>query len=141
MVDNPTVRIADTPLADWVKVSVMPVVMIYMSRRKYSQWDSGGSSVSAYARKMSSSAWGGGIEMASVSKMKGVNVHVYEQTYGGFKRISAFDHEESPETKPTIRVLYGGGVHYGKSEMLEFVVLSHCNISLLVFRCFSCVLI
>lgn len=94
MVDNPTVRIADTPLADWVK------------------WDSGGSSVSAYARKMSSSAWGGGIEMATVSKMKGVNVHVYEQTYGGFKRISAFDHEESPEAKPTVRVLYGGGVHY-----------------------------
>jgi hypothetical protein len=115
MVDNPTLRIADTPLADWVKVWVMTHVALLPCVTLKFQWDSGGSSVSAYARKMSSSAWGGGIEMATVSKMKGVNVHVYEQTYGGFKRISAFDHEESPETKPIVRVLYGGGVHYGKS--------------------------
>jgi hypothetical protein len=63
---------------------------------------------------MSTSAWGGGIEMATVSKMKGVNVHVYESSRDGFRRISAFDHEDRPETKPIIRVLYGGGVHYGE---------------------------
>ncbi len=92
--DNPNLKIADTPLADWVK------------------WDSG-SSVSSYARKMSGGAWGGGIEMASVSKMKNVNVHVYEYHGGAYKRISAFDLEENPESRPIIRVLYGGGVHYG----------------------------
>jgi len=93
IVDNPKLKIADTPLSDWVK------------------WDSR-SSVSQYARKMSGGAWGGGIEMATVSKMKGVNVHVYEQCGGVFKRISAFDHEDNAEGRPIIRVLYGGGVHY-----------------------------
>ena len=55
--------------------------------------------------------------------IKGVNVHVYEQTYSGFgsgssgggnvyKRISAFDSSIDPEMKPTVRVLYRGGVHY-----------------------------
>lgn len=92
--DNPHLKIADTPLSDWVK------------------WDSR-CSVSQYARRMSGGAWGGGIEMAAVSKLKGVNVHVYEQCGGGaFNRISAFDHEDSPEKRPVVRVLYGGGVHY-----------------------------
>lgn len=76
------------------------------------KWDTG-SSVATYAKKMSSSAWGGGIEMAAVSKMKGVNVHVYEASRDGYRRISAFDHESQPETRPVVRVLYGGGVHYG----------------------------
>lgn len=76
------------------------------------KWDTS-SSVAAYAKKMASSAWGGGIEMAVVSKMKGVNVHVYEASRDGYRRISAFDHESQPETRPVIRVLYGGGVHYG----------------------------
>ena len=53
---------------------------------------------------------------------KGVNVHVYEQSNSGFgsgvtggsvyKRISAFDSSIDPEMKPTVRVLYRGGVHY-----------------------------
>ena len=30
----------------------------------------------------SSGAWGGGIEMAALSKLRGVNVHVYERTGG-----------------------------------------------------------
>ena len=52
--------------------------------------------------------------MAAVSKMKGVNVHVYEKCGSHFKRISAFDHEDRPETRIVVRVLYQGGVHYGK---------------------------
>ena len=90
---NPTLRISDTPLSDWVK------------------WDSG-TSVSDYASRMSRGSWGGGIEMASVSKMKGVNVHVYERCSGGFKRISAFDHPDNAESRKVVRVLYCGGVHY-----------------------------
>ena len=51
--------------------------------------------------------------MACASQLKGCNIHVYERARDGFKRISAFDHPHSPHTKPVIRVLYGGGVHYG----------------------------
>mmetsp|Transcript_15709 Transcript_15709/g.15847 ORF Transcript_15709/g.15847 Transcript_15709/m.15847 type:complete len:332 (-) Transcript_15709:267-1262(-) len=90
---NPDAQISETPLKDWVR------------------WDSG-VSVGDYARRMARGAWGGGIEMASVSKLKRVNVHVYERCSSGFKRISAFDHPDSPETRKTIRVLYCGGVHY-----------------------------
>ncbi len=92
---NPTLRISDTPLQDWVR------------------WDSG-NSVGEYARNMSRGSWGGGIEMACLSQLRGCNVHVYEQQRGGFKRISAFDHPVSPESKPVIKVLYRGGVHYGE---------------------------
>lgn len=90
---NPSLQISDTPLSDWV------------------HWDAG-TTVSEYAKRMSRGAWGGGIEMATVSNLKKVNVHVYERYSGGFKRISAFDYPESPETKSIVRVLYCGGVHY-----------------------------
>ena len=63
---------------------------------------------------MSRSSWGGGIEMACVSSMKNCNVHVYERSGYGFKRISAFDYPSNPEQKPIVKVLYCGGVHYGK---------------------------
>lgn len=52
--------------------------------------------------------------MACVSQMKSCNIHVYERSREGFKRISAFDYPENPERMPVIRVLYCGGVHYGK---------------------------
>lgn len=107
--------IADSPLADWVK------------------WDTG-STVAAYAKKMSSSAWGGGIEMAAVSKMKGVNVHVYEAYRDGFRRISAFDHETQPETRPVVRVLYGGGVHYGEFCDYLFTSRTYVVCSMLIIR-------
>jgi len=58
--------------------------------------------------------------MATLSKMKRVNVHVYERgRNGSFKRISAFDYPDSPETRKTVRVLYCGGVHYGKRGRLH----------------------
>ena len=53
---NPTVKIADTIVSDWVR------------------WESG-SSVSTYARRMRVRGWGGGIEMAACSVLKGVNIH------------------------------------------------------------------
>ena len=85
---NGSLQISDTPISDWVK------------------WDSG-ASVSEYASRMSGSAWGGGIEMASLSKMKQVNVHVYERTVmGNYKRISAFDCEECPQDKKTVSYCY-----------------------------------
>ncbi len=92
---NPTTPICETPLSDWVK------------------WDSG-TSCADYARKMSRGSWGGGIEMACMSRLKGCNVHVYERDArtGGYKRISAFDHPKNPEQRKIVRVLYRGGVHY-----------------------------
>ena len=103
---NPNLEISDTPLSDWVK------------------WDSG-SSVAEYASRMAYSAWGGGIEMASLSVMKGVNVHVYERMNGCFKRISAFDHPDNPENRKTVKVLYCGGVHYGNLFLYFFFNFSN----------------
>ncbi|KAK3236700.1 hypothetical protein CYMTET_53176 [Cymbomonas tetramitiformis] len=48
---NGDLRIADTPLKDWIK------------------WDSR-DSVAAYARRMAVGGWGGGIEMAAFSRLK-----------------------------------------------------------------------
>ena len=91
--EHPETPICKTPLSDWV------------------QWDSG-LDCTDYARRMKS-GWGGGIEMACMSRLKGCNVHVYEsQKLGGFKRISAFDHPVRPEERTVVRVLYRGGVHY-----------------------------
>ena len=95
IIKNPNFKISDTPLSDWVK------------------WDSG-SNCRDYASRMSRGAWGGGIEMSVAAHIKGVNLHVYEQCRVGYKRISAFDHPTSPENRPIVRVLYCGGVHYGK---------------------------
>ena len=55
---------------------------------------------------------GGGIEMAAFSRLKRVNVHVYERLSrgSGFKRISCFD--SSKAKGKTVHVLYCGGIHY-----------------------------
>lgn len=66
--------------------------------------------------------------MAALSQMKQVNVHVYERRGNGYKRISAFDYHISPEKRPTIRVIYQGGVHYG--EYYSSTFLSNVSYSL-----------
>jgi len=88
--DNPTLEIAGDTLEEWV------------------QYDTG-SSITSYARKMSTGGWGGGIEMAACSQLKKVNVHVYEHHSSAFKRISCFDCKNA---KRTIHVLYMGRMHY-----------------------------
>jgi hypothetical protein len=66
------------------------------------------------------------------SQMKDVNVHVYERSGLGLKRISAFDHPVCPESKPIVRVLYCGGVHYGKlpstvhCSLWSLTLYAHC---------------
>jgi hypothetical protein len=91
--NNPDCKISDTPLSDWIK------------------WDSSINCIQ-YARKMSGSSWGGGIEMAITSHIKKCNVHVYEKNMFGYKRISAFDYADEPEKRHTIRVVYQGSCHY-----------------------------
>jgi hypothetical protein len=89
--NNPDTVIADTSLKDWIK------------------YDSGGD-CKAYAQRMASgNHWGGGIEMAALTKMKSVNVHVYEKCEEGYRRISCFD---NPNAQKTISVLYQGRMHY-----------------------------
>jgi hypothetical protein len=95
---NPGLKIAGDELQDWIR------------------WDTN-STPTAYARRMATGGWGGGIEMAACSRLKNVNVHVYENRRSdqGFKRISCFD---CPEARKTIHVLYQGGVHYDALEPL-----------------------
>jgi hypothetical protein len=74
------------------------------------RWDSN-LSAAAYAKRMASRGWGGGLEMAACSLLKRVNVHVYESMASrGYKRISCFDCPG--RANKTIHVLYQGGVHY-----------------------------
>lgn len=87
---NPDLEIGDNALKDWVK---------------YDE----GSSVSSYIRRMTGNSWGGGIEMAALTRMKNVNVHVYEQCSGGYQRISSFD---NPTAVKTVNVLYQGRMHF-----------------------------
>jgi len=94
MTKNPDMKIADTAIKDWI------------------QYDSN-DSVAAYAQRMSSGTWGGGIEMAALTRMKNVNVHVYEKCREGYRRISAF---ESPGARKTVSVLYQGRMHYDAIE-------------------------
>ena len=99
---NPTLNISDSPLKDWIL------------------WDSG-SAVGAYCRRMAQGGvWGGGIEMAAVSHMKGVNVYVYQASGGSYKRISCF--QPAGQARPKhgdVRVLYTGGLHYDALEKLS----------------------
>mmetsp|Transcript_92006 Transcript_92006/g.177306 ORF Transcript_92006/g.177306 Transcript_92006/m.177306 type:complete len:514 (+) Transcript_92006:73-1614(+) len=87
---NPDMTIADTAIKDWIK------------------YDSN-DSVQAYAQRMAGGTWGGGIEMAALTRMRNVNVHVYEKCREGYRRISAFD---CPNARKTICVLYQGRMHY-----------------------------
>jgi len=87
---NEDLKIAGDTVSDWI------------------EWDAH-SSVNDYARRMSISGWGGGIEMAACSHLKKVNIHVYEEKMQGYKRISCFDH---PMATNTVHVLYRGSMHY-----------------------------
>jgi hypothetical protein len=64
----------------------------------------------------SQGVWGGGVEMAAASHLKGVNVYVYQQSGGGYKRISCFEGPGGASSR-AVRVLYGGGVHYDALEL------------------------
>lgn len=88
---NPDMRIADTAIKDWIR---------------YDSDDS----VQSYAQRMADGTpWGGGIEMAALTRMRNVNVHVYEKCRDGYRRISAFD---CPNAQKTVTVLYQGRMHY-----------------------------
>jgi hypothetical protein len=90
---HPKLEIAGDTIEEWVR------------------WDAN-SSVSTYSKSMAVRGWGGGVEMACCSILKGVNVHVYENDgHARYRRISCFDAPGS-EKKKTIHVLYQGRAHY-----------------------------
>lgn len=90
---NANLEIAGDTIEEWVK------------------WDSR-SSVHSYASRMSVSGWGGGIEMAACSRLKNVNIHVYQAKGNGYHRISCFDAPSGNSNTKTIHVCYQGGMHY-----------------------------
>lgn len=87
---HPQLEIAGDTLEEWVR------------------WDAN-TTCEKYARRMASGGWGGGIEMAACSRLRKVNVHVYERRDSQFKRISCFNY---PKAHDTIHVLYQGRMHY-----------------------------
>ena len=101
IVQNSDCTIAGNPLKDWIA------------------WESAGASVEQYAERMADNlTWGGGIEMACISIMLNVNVHVWEKDgkRGGYERISCFDRRRA---KKTANVLYRGGVHFDQLIVSE----------------------
>mmetsp|Transcript_146202 Transcript_146202/g.266535 ORF Transcript_146202/g.266535 Transcript_146202/m.266535 type:complete len:1228 (-) Transcript_146202:189-3872(-) len=86
---NASLEIAGDTIEEWVK------------------WDAE-CSVKSYAHRMAVSGWGGGIEISACSRIKVVNIHVY-QLKGEFQRIACFD---CPGATQTIHILHSGGVHY-----------------------------
>ena len=99
----PHAEIGGSPIRDWI------------------QWESG-SGVAAYcARMRGQGEWGGAIELAVVSRLFGVSVHVFEReggAGGGFRLISMFDAAASGGMKAAepVRVLYSGRCHYDALE-------------------------
>ena len=68
--------------------------------------------VRSYSGMMSGGDWSCAIVMAIFTKIKNVNLHVYERNMNdGIKRTCAFDQPE-PATKKVVRVLYSGEGHY-----------------------------
>uniref|UniRef100_A0A7S2ASN9 Ubiquitin thioesterase OTU n=1 Tax=Octactis speculum TaxID=3111310 RepID=A0A7S2ASN9_9STRA len=90
---KPSLLISDTPLKEWVR------------------WDAG-CSIKTYTARMSRAGWGGGIEMAACSRLKAVNIHVFERVRTGYKRISCFDAGPKGKARGTVYILYTGGMHY-----------------------------
>jgi hypothetical protein len=88
--DNPDMVIAGTALKDWIK------------------FDTGGK-VAAYAAEMAGGTWGGGIEIEAFTRLKDVNVHVFETCPGGYRRICCFDQSDDQRT---VGLLYQGREHY-----------------------------
>ena len=99
IISNPNIKICDTPLKNWIR------------------WDTN-SNIVEYVKKMYRGSWGGGIEMACVSNIKKVNIHVYQYCPKGYKRISAFDYPIEPEKRKIVRVLYQGRCHYDALKIL-----------------------
>jgi len=98
IMEHPDMLVAGTSLEEWVK-------------------HDSGEGVNSYATKMAGDSWGGGIEMEVLSRLKDVNVHVFEKCENGFQRICCFD-VDGAAAKRTVNVLYQGRNHYDALTLL-----------------------
>lgn len=83
--DEPSLKIANTSVGEWVTMST-------------------GKSHTSHARELyRGDIWGGALELAVAAKIRGVNIHVFEQSAGGFHCITAFN---EPTARHTVNVVY-----------------------------------
>lgn len=75
------------------------------------RWDSGLSPQDYAARMRTGNHWGGAIEIAVCSIVKGVAVQVFERSSDGFERISVFGDPKNSKVG-TVNLLYSGRCHY-----------------------------
>lgn len=110
LVANPSLKIAGTTLQDWVK------------------FDSG-CSLAGYAAHIAGmqedcddgrKAWGGGIELEAFAHKRQVDVFVYEESDGGYRRISTFTAgRPEGEAAKIVRILFRSKNHYDALTMAE----------------------
>jgi len=108
LVQNPSLKICDTALEDWIR------------------WDSG-MSVNSYARIIRGSVWGGGVEMACFSVMTNRTINVFvSRRDNTYKLISSFRGESGSLPSPSnndwstsINVVYQGRMHYDSLTHVE----------------------
>ncbi|CAJ1426400.1 unnamed protein product [Effrenium voratum] len=81
--EKPSLQVADVKISDWLS---------------WSCEDPAG-----YVQALAKSAWGGGLEMAVASKIRKVNVNVYEEAEGRFRCIAEFT---EPLAKRTVHLVY-----------------------------------
>lgn len=93
IVEHPDMEIAGLPLKDWVRLDC-------------------GRSLHRYAAKIARGAQGGAIEIEVFSRLKGMNVHVYERCSGGYRRTCCFDGGNPSQSRGTAHILYRRRCHY-----------------------------
>jgi len=91
VIENPEMEIANLALEEWIKLDC-------------------GRSIKKYAAIMASGAEGGGIELEVFTRLKGMNVHVYERCSGGYNRTCCFD--GAGEKAKAVNILYRKRCHY-----------------------------
>lgn len=83
--ENPSYKIADTTIREWVQLTT-------------------GKNVHQYTQRLSqSSTWGGALELALAAKLKVVNIHVYKSCQGGYRCIATFD---MPQAVYVVNIVY-----------------------------------
>jgi len=90
----PDTEVSDNPIRDWVL------------------WDSGLDPKTYACSMREGSRWGGAVELAVCAKIRKVAVDVFEKRSDGFARISSFGQAGEGKGASTVRLLYGGRVHY-----------------------------
>ena len=91
---NPALEISGTPLHKWI------------------EWDENLSPPS-YAARLRSGSWGGALELAVISAMMGVVIHVYEPVQADqYRRIATFGSVDDNAFTAVAHIAFRGRCHY-----------------------------